>query len=693
MAEGCSVISEFDSLYNDAYYSWDPYFPLADRDLRYYLGDQWDEQEKQKLFQEGRSTFVFNRVRPIIDFITGYQRQHRNSSVVVPVEDGDQVVADQMTKVIYHVMNYGEGYRVLSDCFSGAVKTGWNLLSLWMDYREDPENGDIRFSREPYNGFICDPYFTNLDWSDCQYILKRKYLSRYHVSSLLPGKEKEVDELYHMGWERDDKFTWLPYQRQPNGQQLMAYNEMYRQKWRYSDVVLDTQTGEYRKWPGDSEALREFLDLYPQLKVVKQPDRYIQRNIIVNDNEMHEDENPFDLDEYSFVPVVAIFESESDQWGLKIQSKIRAMVDPQREANRRRSQMTDLLDSQINSGWIADEKSVINPRSLFQTSQGKVIWRREDAKPGAVEKIQPSQIPPSMFQLQELYDRDMKDIAGINDAAFGQIESANESGVMQLIRQGASIANMQELFDNLRYAQKNMTKKIIKLIQTWTPEKISRIINEPVSPEFFDADLSKYDVEVVEGVLTSTQKQLYFRQLVEIQQLGAPVTGEMLARAAPIQGKSEYLEEIKKNQEQQAQQAQEQQQLQQRLLASQENATQAKAISDVALSKERFTRAVANNSLSDERAAAAVEDRADAALNRIKAVKEMQAIDDDRLIKYIGIIKQLEEMSRQDEQEIKKDDVAIASEGQQIGDQLLGVPKVPAPQGQVVNENVTEVTQ
>lgn len=677
------VIREFDSLYNEAYYAWDPFFPKAERDLRFYLGDQWDEQEKRQLYQDGRSTFTFNRIRPVINFITGYQRQRRHSSVVVPIEDGDQKVADQLTKIMYHVMNHGEGYRYISDCFSGAVKTGWNLLSIWMDYRNDPENGEIKFSREPYNGWICDPYFTSLDWSDCQYIMRRKYLSHYHVSSLLPGQEKEVMKLYKMGWERDDKFTWLPYQRQPNGQELMAYNELYQQKWRNVEVILDRETGEYRKWPGDRETLQAFMSEFPQLELVNKPEKYIQMDIIVNDEHMRTEINPYGLDEYPFVPFIAIFEPESDQWGLKVQSVIRSMIDPQRESNRRRSQMVDIMDSQINSGWIADENSVINPRSLFQTSQGKVIWRREDAKPGAVEKIPPAQVPPSLFQLQELFDRDIKEIAGVNDAAFGQMESASESGVMQMLRQGAAIANMQELFDNLRFAQTALSKKIIKLVQGWTPQKMSRILGEPVDPKIFDQNLSKYDVEVAEGVLTNTQKQMYFRQLVEMQQLGVPVTGEMLARAAPIQGKTDYIEQLQEMEKQQAAAAQSQRELQERILQSQENVNQAKAISDVALSKERFTRAVANMGLEDERASQAVENRSDAVLNRMKAAKELESMDDSRLMRLLDLFNKLEELNRSREAQLKSDDVSISAS---VASNIAQQQSSPAVPEQVVQE-------
>ena len=270
MAQDIDIIKDFDTYYNESYYAWDPFFPEAERDLRFYLGDQWDEQEKRQLFQEGRNAFVFNRVRRNINMITGYQRKNRLSSVVLPVEDSDQKTSEQLSALLQYSMNYGEGYQMISDCFGGALKTGWNLCSLWVDYRDDPINGDIKFNRETYNSFILDPYFTKLDFSDCAYILRRKYLSVDHVASLLPGQEKEVYALYQQGWERDDKFTWLPYQRQPNGQQLMAYSEMYLQKWRNVPTLVDMETGETVVFDVDDEVIGVFMEQYPQLKVIQQ---------------------------------------------------------------------------------------------------------------------------------------------------------------------------------------------------------------------------------------------------------------------------------------------------------------------------------------------------------------------------------------------------------------------------------------
>ena len=668
MANDNDIVQEYDELYRDDFLAWNPFYPLADTDLRAYLGDQWSESEKQKLFSEGRNALVFNYIRRNINLLTGYQRKNRLSSVVVPTETSDQLSADQLSQLLLYVLNYGDGYKFISEAFGGALKTGFNLLNIWMDYRDDPINGDIKFGRDPYSGFIVDPYFTQLDFSDCGHIIKRKYLSVDQAASLLPGQRKDVELLSQQGWSRDDKFTWLPYQKQPSGENFLAYNEVYKQGWENVDMLVDDETGEFTEWDGDKDGLRFMLRQYPQLKVVKKPKKYVDCHVIVNDEFMRTERNKYGLDEYPSAPMVGIFEPESDSWALKLQSLVRCQLDPQKESNKRRSQMIDILDSQINSGWIAKKSAVINPRSLFQTSQGKVIWKEDDAEPGDIEKVPPAQIPQGMFELQKQFDQDIMTIAGVNDAAFGMTENAQESGSMMMLRQSASIVNLQDLFDNLRYAQKLISKKALKMIQTWKPEKIERIINQKPSEQFYNKDFIKYDVTVQEGVLTDNQRQIYFRQMSDLYQMtganqGSPITPKMLVGAAPLQGKSELTKQIAENEKQAAQQAQKAEQVQQQVLTSQLELNKAAAIEKIAGGKERFTRSVANMGLEDSRAADAIDSRASAALDKARAMKELQSMDDDRLMKYMNMISMMEEMGRVKEEEVKEDDVRISEQG------------------------------
>lgn len=679
MEDGIKLYNDFCDNYEEAFYAWNVFYPWAAKDLQMYLGDQWETSDKIKLQEEGRSTWSFNLIRKNINMVDGYQRAHRLSSVVVPQEAQDQQAADDLSQMLQYVFQAGDGYKTISDAFSGAIKTGWNLCTVWMDYRDDPVNGDIKFGREPYSGFITDPYFTRKDLGDCNYVIRRKYLSPEQVISLLPGYEKEIWEIWKNGNARDDKFTWLPYQQQPNGQDYIAYNEFYEQKWRQVPVLVDEQTGEYTEWEGPKEALEQFLKQFPQLKKITKPKRYVECHIILNDVYIKSERNQFGLNEYPFVPFFGIFEPESDRWELKLQSLVRCMVDPQTETNRRLSQMTDMIESQINSGWLADEDSVINPNSLFQSGQGKVIWRRQNAKPGAVEKIQPGNIPPSFFQLTDVFAQGMSEILGVNDAAFGIPESGQETASLMMMRQGAAITNLQYVFDNLRSAQKQLSEKVLKLALTWTPEKWARILGRQPDPRIFQEGVLKYDIAIQEGILTDTQRQMRFRQMTDLYQLTggpgvSPITPQMLYDEAPLQGKTQISQLIAQNMQQAQQQAQQQQQMQMEVLQGQMENLKASSIEKVAGAKERYTRAFANTSLETERSARAVDDRASAALDRVKAIKELQELDLESLMKGLTILQGLQAQTEQKEKEIRSEDLAISSQGDSLGNVLAGMP-------------------
>lgn len=658
------IVYEFDTAYNEAYYAWNPFYPEAETDLRFFLGDQWDYSEKQYLFSQGRNAYVFNRTRPIVNLLTGHQRQNRLSSVAVPREPNDQANSDIRTQLLLYSMNRDDVQHTISDCYQyGSLITGMNLASVWMDYVDDPVDGEIKVTREPYSGFILDPYFTKRDLSDCNYLMRRRYISPESAAALLPGQEDEVYSLWRMGWDRDDKFTWLPYQRQPNGQTLMAYNEYWLRKFRNYPMFVNQDSGEWFWSPTeDKKQIELTLALYPQLKKVMKPKRYIERHIILNNFHMRTDINPQGLDIYPFVLFTGIFAPESDDWSLKCQSMIRPIRDPQKEANRRRSQICDILDTNINSGWIATEGTVINPQSLFQASCGKVIWKDQDAPPGSLERIQPAQVSSGFFQAQETFDKDIMDIFGLSGANFGQLESANESGVMMQLRQSASLVNIQETLDNLRNAQKQVASIVTRLQSNWSEEKISRITGMTIPPDFYEKDATKYDIVIQEGLNTDTQRQMFFRQMIDLKQLGEPIPPGFLAKIAPIQGKTEYMQALQEWEDGQQKAQEEQRKLQLRQLESQEMLNKSRAISDLAMSKERFTRAVANLGLEDERASEAIQNRAQAVLDRARAVKELESMDEARLQRLLALALQLEEYNQSQEEEIKEDDVQITQE-------------------------------
>src|SRR6185295_6981369 len=132
----------------------------ADIDHRFHAGDQtlWNDiYGNVPAFR--RRQFNFNRIRRVINMIDGYQRDHRKSTICQPVESSDDQTADQFTKLLFHANQTGDILHTISDAFKGALIGGMNLMSVWMDYRNDPVNGDIKVDNVAYNGYLIDPYF------------------------------------------------------------------------------------------------------------------------------------------------------------------------------------------------------------------------------------------------------------------------------------------------------------------------------------------------------------------------------------------------------------------------------------------------------------------------------------------------------------------------------------------------------
>ena len=117
------------------------YWHQGTNDLRFKAGDQtiWGELYNDCPMSQ-RKNFNFNRIRRIINMITGFQRKNRKATTAYAIEGADELTADQFTKIIHWANRGGDVYHTISEAFEGAITTGMNLLSTWVDYRFDPIN-------------------------------------------------------------------------------------------------------------------------------------------------------------------------------------------------------------------------------------------------------------------------------------------------------------------------------------------------------------------------------------------------------------------------------------------------------------------------------------------------------------------------------------------------------------------------
>jgi hypothetical protein len=629
----------------------------ADTNHRFEAGDQtlWNDLYGN-LSANRRRQFNFNRIRRVINMISGHQRRNRKSTIVTPYENGDAETADQFTKVMMWINQQDSVLETISAAFEGSLIAGINLLEVYVDYRSDPISGNIRVDHCSYNSFLIDPYFRKTDLSDCNSIWRRKFLTKREIISLLPDHTDEILGLQgnDSGLARDGKFQFMPESYNYGLKNLLTYDEFYYRDFRTQKVLVDSQTGETLEWKNqDEDNLKAFLKRYPSVTMIEQEIPTVNLAIVVSGKVMYHGPNPMGIDCYPFVPVFSYYRPEMPYFPWRITSVVTNLRDPQYLYNRRKIIELDILESQINSGWLAKENAMVNPKDAFLQGQGRVLFIKEDAQMTDVQQIQSPAIPATTIQLSEILGKEMLEISGVNEELLGSAMD-DKAGVLSMLRQGAGLTTLQGLFDNLDHAQKLLGKIIIDLVQAnFAPGKIQKILEgEQPTPQFYNKAFGKYNAVVEDGLNTSTQKQMQFAQMLQLREAGVPIADEDLLEAATIQGKKSIIENMQKRQQQAMQMQQQQAQMQMQESQARIQSLKAQAVANVGLGKERDSRVDENQALAVERRAEAERDRNAGFLDLIKALKEIDGMDIDhinRLISLSHMIKNQEMAEKQGE--------------------------------------------
>jgi len=197
------------------------------KDYKVYLGDPWTSEDRLRFIKEQREAMSFPLLRRIVKWIAGYQRENILSIKYDPVENADQVTADQLT-----------------EC---AI----NLINVYND-----RNYDTQFDRFGYNQFLLDPTFSRIDLHDCNYGMIRKYITKDEAKMLLPGKEATINKIKDIG--KDNKFPYYP-KPQLYGDFLLSFDEFQQRTAVERKVIILKPTNQELIWKGSKRELNEFI--------------------------------------------------------------------------------------------------------------------------------------------------------------------------------------------------------------------------------------------------------------------------------------------------------------------------------------------------------------------------------------------------------------------------------------------------
>lgn len=616
----------------------------SDYNFRLYAGDQtlWNDLGYWgNVPPVRRKAYSFNRVRRIVNLMSGFQRRNRKSIITIPIENADNLTADQYTKIMMWINQKEQYLDTFSSAFHNALISGITLIQPWIDYREDPISGDIKFKEHAYNSVLIDPYFRKHDLSDCNYIYVRQYVTKRQACSLLPQHEEEILGLptTKNTTAQDGRFQFMPENFSYNMSTLLTYDEYYYQSSRKQQLLVDRETGESLEWQhNDDDALRVFLQTYPQVTLIEQEVPTINLTIAVQGKVMYDGRNPLNIDCMPFVPLFAYFNPDLPYYPFRIQGVINDLRDAQFLYNRRKVIELDILESQINSGLLMKEDALVNPNDAFLTGQGKPLVLKKSAQMTDVQQMQSPQIPPTTLELSKILAEEIVQISGANEELLGSATD-DKAGILSMLRQGAGLTTLQILFDQADNSLKLLGNLMLKLVQNnFTPGKVKKILNgEEPSPQFYQKAFGKYACAVEEGANTTSQRQMQLMQMIQLREIGIPIPNTALLEAATITNKQRLMEQMQQAEQQQAQMAQQQNELASQEIQARIDQMKAKAAADQGLSIERQSRVEENQALAIERTAKADRDEQQSLLNLVKALKEIDEIDINQIQKLIEI--------------------------------------------------------
>lgn len=548
---------------------------LAREEYDFVRGKQWSEDDKAALTEKGRPALTINKIRPHLNILSGYQRVNRYEVNFEPRTSDDFESCELRKGVTKYIMDNCDYNDVESAVFMDGIIGGIGWFHVFYDWDYTAMEGEIDIERVSPFDIYTDPEARKPDYSDGKFLCRAKWVDKDELCDIYPEHADDILSEFRR-YDMDEKEADMV------GTEPLWYNRDLK-KVRLIECWYKEREMQTRYMMADGT----ISDVPPPIPTViaspfEVPVDKVRLAVIMGDIKLEEMDSPYQHGFFPFVPFTLYHYGEGDvPCGV-----VRDVKDPQREINKKRSQILHILNTQGNSGLITETTAM--------TEEQQERYRKYGSKPGAIievndgtlaggriREIQPSAPPVGLIQSAQESEADIPKITGINESMLG-ISSPQQSGRAIELNQRQAVTNIAPFFDNLRKSKRAIVQQLWGykghkglIPQYYTEEKVFRIVGKTGQEQFVTVnqqvqmqdpqtgqlittvlnDLSQgnYDVIISDTPYSVSQRQGQFWALVDaVSKLGLPanIIFDKLIELSDIPDKQEIIQRLQAEQQQ-----------------------------------------------------------------------------------------------------------------------------------------------
>lgn len=507
----------------------------------YFAGNQWDEEDLQKLRDERRPAIVFNRVPRVINAIVGLEIENRQEVVYTPRESGDAIASEVLTGASDWVRDNCDAEDEESQAFKDNVICGMGWIETRLDYETDAD-GQILIERVDPLEMVWDVAAKKRNLDDARWIAREKKYTKKDFHAIWPDADpdKLVNAQDPKGLQPHDA-TLAPWymidqsskdQRQKDFVTVTQY-----QKWiRVPFYRVQEDSGEISEFDEKTfKPMKELIELRGY-KYVKQVRRVFKQYFICGEQMLEKGNCPINM--FTLRCMSGMLDRNRNYWfGM-----VALMKDPQMWANKWLSQTLDIFNKNAKGGYFAETGAFKDPRQAERSiSQTNITYLNEGGI-AKIEKKEAPQFPQGMDSLLQYAIASVSELVGVSLESLGQ-EKTDISGVLASERKRTTITIVADFFDSMRRYRKEQGRVLADFIVSYISDgRLVRIAGPglgkyvPLVKEQMDFT---YDIVVDDTPTSPNQKERVFATLVQLMptllEAGIPIPPEILDYA-PLPG-------------------------------------------------------------------------------------------------------------------------------------------------------------